>query len=126
MDFKGQELVDKLVNYLMLTALLGAFLWGYFTQNYSHMLLIFQTGVVFAAVLVVPDWPYFNQKPLRFLDELPSKVIEVTQREEYVPWFTWNFQPEPKFRPWLVPAEEVQGKLDEEEEEMGGAEPVQG
>jgi signal peptidase complex subunit 1 len=54
-----------------LTILLFAivsFVTGYATSSFRTMMLIYTAGVVIAFVIAVPDWPYFNLHPQRWLE----------------------------------------------------------
>lgn len=44
-----------------------SFAVGYATSSFRTMLLTYGAGVVLAFVIAVPDWPYFNQHPQRWL-----------------------------------------------------------
>lgn len=44
-----------------------SFVVGYAISSFRTMMLIYAAGVVLAFVIAVPDWPYFNQHPQRWL-----------------------------------------------------------
>ena len=56
---------------LVLFALV-AFLIGYWIGSFKMMLLIYAGGVVLTTLVTVPNWPFFNRHPLKWLD--PSEV----------------------------------------------------
>ena len=56
---------------LVLFALV-AFLIGYWIGSFQMMLLIYAGGVVLTTLVIVPNWPFFNRHPLKWLD--PSEV----------------------------------------------------
>lgn len=44
-----------------------SFVVGYVTSSFRTMMIMYGGGVVLALVIAVPDWPYFNQSPQRWL-----------------------------------------------------------
>ena len=67
MDYRGQRLSELM--YQVTIGIFGvvAFLVGYLAGSFRAMMLTFGAGVVLAIVIAVPDWPYFNQHPQRWL-----------------------------------------------------------
>ena len=51
----------------VLLAAVVSFVIGYATSSFRTMMLVYGGGVVLAFVIAVPDWPYFNQHPQRWL-----------------------------------------------------------
>ena len=58
---------------LVLFALV-AFLIGYWIGSFQMMLLIYAGDVVLTTLVTVPNWPFFNRHPLKWLD--PSEIEE--------------------------------------------------
>lgn len=51
-------------------------IWGYAIQEFSQALYILGAGCVMAALITVPPWPMFRQKPLDWqkpTTEAPTK-----------------------------------------------------
>ncbi|KAK1371914.1 putative signal peptidase complex subunit 1 [Heracleum sosnowskyi] len=73
MDWQGQRLAETLMQ-IMLVAFAGvAFLTGYFSASFQMMLLIYMGGVVLTALASVPNWPFFNRHPLKWLDPIEAE-----------------------------------------------------
>ena len=66
-DFQGQKLSELMYQVIILLAAVVSFVIGYATSSFRTMMLIYGGGVVLAFVIAVPDWPYFNQHPQRWL-----------------------------------------------------------
>eukprot|EP00793_Prasinoderma_coloniale_P000448 PRCOL_00005433-RA len=67
MDFKGQELSEQLYQGIVFAFMLLALVIGYVRESYNLMLVVYAAGVLLAFVAAVPDWPYFNQNPVKWL-----------------------------------------------------------
>lgn len=77
MDFKGQELSEQLYQGIVFAFMLLALVIGYVRESYNLMLVVYAAGVLLAFVAAVPDWPYFNQNPVKWLpsaEKLDGKV----------------------------------------------------
>lgn len=70
MDFVGQKLSEQLAVYTTLLSALLSFLAGYIAGSFKLMMVLYAGGVTMAFVISVPDWPYFNQNPLKWLDPI--------------------------------------------------------
>lgn len=57
---------------LLLIAAVVAFVVGYTTASFRTMILIYAGGVVLTTLITVPNWPFFNRHPLKWLD--PSEA----------------------------------------------------
>jgi signal peptidase complex subunit 1 len=79
MDYKGQRLSELM--YQVTIGIFGvvAFLVGYLAGSFRAMMLTFGAGVVLAIVIAVPDWPYFNQHPQRWLSVEDPKAGKGTR-----------------------------------------------
>ncbi|KAK3027677.1 hypothetical protein RJ639_041387 [Escallonia herrerae] len=49
-----------------------AFVIGYGLGSFQVMLLVYAGGVVLTTLITVPNWPFFNRNPLKWLD--PSEA----------------------------------------------------
>lgn len=72
MDWQGQKLAEQLMQILLLIAAVVAFVVGYTTASFRTMMLIYAGGVGVATLITVPNWPFFNRHPLKWLD--PSEA----------------------------------------------------
>mmetsp|Transcript_36379 Transcript_36379/g.102775 ORF Transcript_36379/g.102775 Transcript_36379/m.102775 type:complete len:89 (+) Transcript_36379:255-521(+) len=70
MDFKGQQLSERLAVFTILLFAVVSFLLGYFSSSFKLMMMVYAAGVAMAFVISVPDWPYFNQHPMKWLDPI--------------------------------------------------------
>ncbi|CAN4116568.1 unnamed protein product [Withania somnifera] len=68
MDWKGQKLVEQLMQILLVSFAVVAFFTGYMLGSFQTMLLTYAGGVVFTALLTIPNWPVYNRNPLNWLD----------------------------------------------------------
>lgn len=68
MDWQGQKLVEQLMQILLVSFAVVAFLTGYMLGSFQTMLLTYAGGVVFTALVTIPNWPAFNRHPLNWLD----------------------------------------------------------
>ena len=67
MDFKGQKLSELMYQICLYIFGVVGFVVGFATGSFRNMMLIYGVGVMMAIVIAVPDWPYFNQNPQRWL-----------------------------------------------------------
>ncbi|WJX33454.1 hypothetical protein P8452_21660 [Trifolium repens] len=72
MDWQGQSLAEKLMQIMLLAFAVIAFGTGYLTASFQTMILIYAGGVVLTTLVTVPNWPFFNRHPLKWLD--PSEL----------------------------------------------------
>ncbi|KAJ0252401.1 Uncharacterized protein HA466_0131950 [Hirschfeldia incana] len=72
MDWQGQKLAEQLMQILLLIAAVVAFVVGYTTASFRTMMLIYAGGVGVTTLITVPNWPFFNRHPLKWLD--PSEA----------------------------------------------------
>ncbi|CAM9377550.1 unnamed protein product, partial [Ascophyllum nodosum] len=72
-DYKGQLLAETLYFYIII--LFGAVGWvvGFVMGDFTYTVMGWAAGVVVSIILVVPDWPTFNEHPTKWLDQLPSR-----------------------------------------------------
>lgn len=57
---------------LLLASAVVAFVTGYVMRSFQMMMLIYAGGVVLTTFITVPNWPFFNRHPLKWLD--PSEA----------------------------------------------------
>lgn len=72
MDWQGQKLAEQLMQTVLLASAVIAFASGYLVASFQMMILIYAGGAVLTILVTVPNWPFFNCHPLKWLD--PSEV----------------------------------------------------
>ncbi|MQL76219.1 hypothetical protein Taro_008601 [Colocasia esculenta] len=68
MDWQGQKLAETLMQAMLAAFAVAAFATGYVLGSFRTMLLAYAGGVVLTALITVPDWPFYNRHPLKWLD----------------------------------------------------------
>lgn len=51
-----------------------AFIYGYYSGSFYHTFLGCVAGLLFTALVCIPDWPFYNRAPLKFIT--PEQPIE--------------------------------------------------
>ncbi|KAJ1401972.1 Microsomal signal peptidase 12kDa subunit [Sesbania bispinosa] len=91
MDWQGQKLAEQLMQILLLAFAVIAFGAGYLMASFQTMILTYAGGVVLTTLVTVPNWPFLNRHPLKWLD--PSEVekhpkpqpsVNVTQKKKHI------------------------------------------
>ena len=72
MDWEGQKLAEQLMQILLLAFAVIAFAAGYLTASFQTMILTYAGGVLLTTLITLPNWPFFNRHPRKWLD--PSEV----------------------------------------------------
>lgn len=72
MDCQGQKLVEQMMQIFLVSFAVVAFVTGYALGSFQTMLLTYAGGVVFTALVTIPNWPVYNRHPLSWLD--PSEA----------------------------------------------------
>ncbi|KAK9707552.1 hypothetical protein RND81_07G204500 [Saponaria officinalis] len=73
MDWQGQKLAEQLMQFLLLISAAVAFTTGFALGSFQMMILIYAGGVVLTALIIVPNWPFFNRNPLKWLDSVEAE-----------------------------------------------------
>ncbi|KAK5815375.1 signal peptidase-like protein subunit [Linnemannia elongata] len=66
-DFEGQRLAEQITQGVISFFGVIAFLVGLIAQDIRLSMYIFAAGVVVAAFLVIPAWPYLRKNPIKWL-----------------------------------------------------------
>ncbi|KAF8937122.1 hypothetical protein BGZ47_009163 [Haplosporangium gracile] len=66
-DFQGQNLAEQITQGVISVFGVIAFLAGLIAQDIRLSMYIFAAGVVVAAFLVIPAWPYLRKNPIKWL-----------------------------------------------------------
>eukprot|EP01018_Ginkgo_biloba_P038355 Gb_29341 [translate_table: standard] len=82
MDWQGQKLAELLMQIVLALSAFVAFITGYLMASYKLMLMIYTGGVLITLLVSVPNWPFFNQHPLQWLD--PKKAETLNSRDQKV------------------------------------------
>ncbi|XP_078437585.1 signal peptidase complex subunit 1-like isoform X2 [Wolffia australiana] len=72
MDWQGQKLSETLMQVMLVAFAVIAFGSGYALGSFQTMMLVFAGGVILTTLVTVPNWPWFNRHPLKWLD--PSEA----------------------------------------------------
>ena len=67
MDLVGQRDAERLYMILLLAAAVPAYLSGWYYGSIRLMLVMYGCGAAVALALTVPDWPFWNRHPLKWL-----------------------------------------------------------
>ncbi|XP_058103296.1 signal peptidase complex subunit 1-like isoform X1 [Magnolia sinica] len=73
MDWQGQKLSELLMQIMLVTFAVVAFVVGYSIGSFQTMLLIYASGVILTTLVTVPNWPWFNRHPLNWLDPIEAE-----------------------------------------------------
>ncbi|KAK7359390.1 hypothetical protein VNO77_01348 [Canavalia gladiata] len=89
MDWQGQKLAEQLMQIMLLAFAVVAFATGYVLASFQLMILIYAGGVVLTTLVTIPNWPFFNRHPLKWLDSSevekypkPQPSISVSQKKK--------------------------------------------
>ena len=75
MDFQGQKTAELWLSRLLVAFAAVGFLVGYLLSNFAVMVYINLAGLAVTLLLVLPNWPFFNQHKLQWLPPLnPGKA----------------------------------------------------
>jgi len=82
MDFKGQQLSERLSQFMILAFAAVAFGLGYTLNSFSVMITTFGSGVGIAFIATVLDWPLYNKNQVawRKPSQQPGKGSGVGRR----------------------------------------------
>uniref|UniRef100_A0A803P708 Signal peptidase complex subunit 1 n=1 Tax=Cannabis sativa TaxID=3483 RepID=A0A803P708_CANSA len=84
MDWQGQKLAEQLMQILLLASAVVGFGAGYVMGSFQMMILIYAGGVVLTTLVTIPNWPFFNRHPLKWLDPSESEKHPKPQRQQPV------------------------------------------
>ncbi|KAI3780068.1 hypothetical protein L2E82_09943 [Cichorium intybus] len=72
MDWQGQKVAEQLMQIMLVVFAIAAFITGYVLGSFQLMLYVYAGGVVLTTLITIPNWPFFNRHPLKWLD--PSEA----------------------------------------------------
>ncbi|GMH84121.1 hypothetical protein TL16_g09823, partial [Triparma laevis f. inornata] len=73
MDFKGMALSELLFYYICIVSGAIGWIYGFVHQSFLQTFYIWACGLGVSVVLCVPDWPFFNRNPVKWLDKSGEK-----------------------------------------------------
>ncbi|WOH16638.1 hypothetical protein DCAR_0936196 [Daucus carota subsp. sativus] len=74
MDWEGQKLAEQLMQTMLMAFALVAFVTGYLLGSFETVLLIYAAGLVFTSLVTLPDWPFYNRHPVKWLDPSEAEI----------------------------------------------------
>ena len=78
MDWTGQKHAEWVYQVILVLFSLVGFVYAYLMQDFTYCFYGWLAGLVLASALTIPDMPWFNKHPIKWLDEVPR---EWTTRE---------------------------------------------
>ncbi|KAF9292769.1 signal peptidase-like protein subunit [Linnemannia elongata] len=81
-DFEGQRLAEQITQGVISFFGVIAFLVGLIAQDIRLSMYIFAAGVVVAAFLVIPAWPYLRKNPIKWLPSREKLAAAAASNQE--------------------------------------------
>lgn len=82
MDLVGQRLAEQILMWIIISFAVVSFLVGYSQGDFALMAKINFVGLVLVLLAVVPDWPWFNSHPIKWLPPLhPTNAATVSKKK---------------------------------------------
>ncbi|CAH1440644.1 unnamed protein product [Lactuca virosa] len=72
MDWQGQKVAEQLMQILPVVFAVATFITGYVVGSFQLMLIVYDGGVILTTLITIPNWPFFNKHPLKWLE--PSEA----------------------------------------------------
>ncbi|KAJ8497873.1 hypothetical protein OPV22_008425 [Ensete ventricosum] len=72
MDWQGQKRAEIVMQFMLVVFAIAGLGIGYTIGSFPTMMLTYAGGVVITALITVPNWPFFNRHPSKWLD--PSEA----------------------------------------------------
>jgi Microsomal signal peptidase 12 kDa subunit (SPC12). len=76
MDYEGQKLCENLFYWIIIIFGSIGWVYGYMEQDFSYVFYAWVVGMVISLILCVPDWPWFNKHPIKWLEAVPDRRIK--------------------------------------------------
>ena len=80
MDFKGQLHCERAFQIMVILFGLVGFAVGYIQQEFRLTYYFLATGGGISAVICLPDWPWWNRHPLKWLE--PPEEEEIVEKRK--------------------------------------------
>ncbi|ORX62520.1 microsomal signal peptidase 12 kDa subunit [Anaeromyces robustus] len=81
-DFKGQELTEKLMQLILIVFAVISFVVGFIMQSVRISCYIMLAGMIITALVILPPWPFYNKNPIKFLPVQKKEVEEKKEKEK--------------------------------------------
>ncbi|KAK1284249.1 putative signal peptidase complex subunit 1 [Acorus calamus] len=85
MDWQGQKLSELLMQVMLVGFAISAFVVGYSMGSFQTMLLVYAGGVALTTLVTVPNWPFFNRHPLKWLEPIETECHPKPQQAAPAP-----------------------------------------
>eukprot|EP00049_Salpingoeca_infusionum_P018585 m.357891 g.357891 ORF g.357891 m.357891 type:complete len:93 (-) comp17978_c0_seq1:448-726(-) len=72
-DYEGQKLAELLAQSIIAAFAVIGFLWGWYWQRFSETFIVFSAGVILAALLCIPPWPFYRRHSIKWLKKKNKK-----------------------------------------------------
>ncbi|CAD7090721.1 unnamed protein product [Hermetia illucens] len=79
MDFDGQHRAEKLSRFIITLFGIVGLIWGAIIQQFSQTVYILGAGFLLAALVTVPPWPIYRQKPLNWQKARPETTTGASE-----------------------------------------------
>jgi len=68
-DFKGQQLSERIFQVVTVAATVIGFFYGWYEQSFAKTVEVWAVGVALSVVLCVPDWWFYRKNPIEWREE---------------------------------------------------------
>lgn len=66
-DFKGQEVAESYINYILYSSIPVSFLVGLISQELKYCVYSFGGFIILSLLVVLPNYPFYNKNPVNWL-----------------------------------------------------------
>lgn len=73
MDYKGQQLSELIFQIIIVLFGSVGWIYGYMEQDFMIVFQCWVVGVLISVLLCVPDWPFYNRHPVKWLESVPNR-----------------------------------------------------
>ncbi|KAL5542460.1 hypothetical protein UlMin_010170 [Ulmus minor] len=84
MDWQGQKLAEQLMQTMLLAFAVAGFMTGYVMKSFQMMILVYAGGAVLTTLVTIPNWPFFNRHPLKWLEPNEAEKHPKPERQQPV------------------------------------------
>jgi signal peptidase complex subunit 1 len=79
MDYEGQKLCENLFYWMIIIFGAVGWVYGYIEQDFVYVFYAWGVGMILSIIICVPDWPWFNRHPVKWLESVPDRrAVNVT------------------------------------------------
>jgi len=76
MDYDGQRRAEKIFQIIILLAAVAGLAWGFVSEKFSFTVYTLGGGFLLSSLLVLPPWPMYRRKPLKWQKSTSSSSGE--------------------------------------------------